>query len=243
VCGRFTLHTRPEEVARTFRVEAPLFEPHFNITPSQPVLTVRQAEGRRVPVPAIWGLVPSWSREPKAIANARAETAARSPSFRAAFRQRRCLVVADGFYEWQAVGQRKQPYYYRLKGGGVFAFAGLWEPWNGLATCALLTTEANALVRQIHPRMPVLLAPNQYDAWLRPEADIATLQWLLQPYPARRMEGYPVSPRANKGAHDDGPLKTLTLGYRCQGNSNAPMSTVPFTVRAKPRWSVSPCVT
>jgi putative SOS response-associated peptidase YedK len=204
VCGRFTLHARPEEVSRTFGVEAPLFEPLFNITPSQPVLTVHQAEGRRVAVPAIWGLVPCWSREPKAIANARAETAARSPSFRAAFRGRRCLVVADCFYEWRPVGRRSQPYHYHLKGGGVFAFAGMWEPWDGMTTCALLTTRANAPVQRVHPPMPVILAAEHYDARLPPGADAATLQRLLRPYQAARTEGYPVSPRVNKGG-EEGP--------------------------------------
>jgi putative SOS response-associated peptidase YedK len=146
--------------------------------------------------------VPSWSGGPKAVANARAETVAVKPWFRDAFRRGRCLLPADGFYEWKGAKGTKQPSYYRLRGGGVFAFAGLWDRWQGLETCAVVTTAANALVRPVHPRMPVILGVDAYDRWLDPEANPQDLLGLLRPYPAAAMEAYPVSTRVNRSGND-----------------------------------------
>src|SRR3954454_8160497 len=123
MCGRFTLHVRPEDVSRVFGVDAPLFEPRYNIAPSEVVGVVRSAEQGRVFAATRWGLVPHWGREPKAVPNARAETVATAPWFRDAFRRRRCLIPADGFYEWTGPKGRKQPFHFRLKGGRLFAFA------------------------------------------------------------------------------------------------------------------------
>ncbi len=139
--------------------------------------------------------------------NARAETAAEKPAFRSAMRRRRCLVVADGFYEWRRAGRTKQPYFIRLHEDRPFGFAGLWEAWEGpghaaLETCTVLTTAANDLVRPLHDRMPVILAPEAYAAWLDPEVeDPRRLTPLLAPYPSETMEAYPVSPLVNNAAH------------------------------------------
>jgi putative SOS response-associated peptidase YedK len=160
-----------------------------------------------------WGLVPPWAEDQKIgnrLINARAETAAGKPSFRAAFKRRRCLVPADGFYEWQKVGRAKQPYYIRLKDGAPFAFAGLWEHWQGadgeiIESCTLLTTEANDLMRPIHERMPVMLKPEDFGRWLDRDAPAGkALAALLCPYPAEAMTAYPVSAHVNN-PRNDGP--------------------------------------
>ncbi len=159
-----------------------------------------------------WGLVPSWAEDPKIgnrMINARAETAADKPSFRTAMRRRRCLIVADGFYEWKTVGKRRQPMFIHLRDGRPFAFAGLWEAWEGaghstLESCTILTTAANDLVRPIHDRMPVIVAPPDYARWLDPAVQQSeAVVPLLRPYPAEEMEAYAVSPRVNSPARDD----------------------------------------
>jgi putative SOS response-associated peptidase YedK len=199
MCGRFTLHAGAADVARVFGVDAPLFEPRYNIAPSEVIGVVRAAAPGRVFAAMRWGLVPHWSREKKAVPNARAETVATTPWFRDAFRQRRCLIPADGFYEWVGTKGKKQPYHFRLKGGDVFAFAGLWDRWQGLETSALITTDANAVVNPVHHRMPVILGADSYDIWLDEKANRAALQALLRPFPPELMEGFTVSPRVNKG--------------------------------------------
>jgi len=204
-------------VAAHFGVlEMPPFAPRFNVAPSQPVAVVRHAptgpEPQREFVWLRWGLVPGWAKDPAVgnrMINARAETVAEKPAYRAAFRRRRCLVVADGFYEWQKTGRQKQPYFLHLRDDRPFAFAGLWETWEGadhsaLETCTLLTTEPNELVAPIHNRMPVILAPGHYDQWLdvagaKPELVLP----LLRPYPADEMAAHPVGPYVNSPAHDD----------------------------------------
>jgi putative SOS response-associated peptidase YedK len=158
-----------------------------------------------------WGLVPSWADDPAVgnrLINARAETVASKPSFRAAFRQRRCLVPADGFYEWQKQAGKKQPFYIHLRGGGPFAFAGLWERWQGadepIESFTIVTTEANELVRSLHERMPVILPREAYKHWLDPAyAKLEELQALLRPYPAEEMAAFPVSTRVNSPRVDD----------------------------------------
>jgi putative SOS response-associated peptidase YedK len=161
-----------------------------------------------------WGLIPSWAKDRKMgskLINARAETVAEKPAFRSAFRKRRCLVVADGFYEWQQQENKKQkqPFYFRLSDGEPFAFAGLWEHWQDttgeeIESCTLLTTEANDLMHPIHNRMPVILEPKNYDLWLDSEATKPELlQPLLHPYPPEEMTAYPVSTAVNKPANDN----------------------------------------
>lgn len=199
MCGRFTLHARPEEVAQVFNVETPHFEPRYNIPPSAVVGVVKEAEQGRVFAATQWGLIPHWSRESKAVPNARAETVATTPWFRDAFKKRRCLIPADGFYEWVGAKGKKQPYHFRLKGGNLFAFAGMWDAWQDLETSALITTEANDVVREVHHRMPVILGVDSYDIWLDEKADQKKLLSLLRPFPAKLMEGFPVSTRVNRG--------------------------------------------
>jgi putative SOS response-associated peptidase YedK len=196
----------------------PLFDsfdvaPNYNVAPTQTVLAVRVPAGQDKPAPALlrWGLVPSWSNDPaggKPPYIARAETAAVKPSFRSAFRQRRCLVLADAFYEWLKLEKKKQPYLFRLKDGGPFAFAGLWEHWERegrvLDSCAILTTEANELVKPLDDRMPVILAPADFERWLDPKAAKGPeLQALLRPYPAEAMTAYPADTRVNNVKHND----------------------------------------
>jgi putative SOS response-associated peptidase YedK len=192
----------------------PIFEhaelfPRYNIAPTQEVLAVRQPDASGPEAAWLrWGLVPSWSHAPHGgMINARAETLARQPSFRAAFRKRRCLVLADGFYEWKATNGGKQPYYLRLADGSPFAFAGISEraevDGKHLESCAIVTTDANELVRPLHDRMPVILAREDFSLWLDPNRHgDAELQALLRPFPSSAMTAYPVSTRVNSPRHD-----------------------------------------
>ncbi|MGD8463717.1 MAG: SOS response-associated peptidase [Anaerolineae bacterium] len=214
MCGRFTLSDPDAELAVQFNLpEIPDLKPRYNIAPTQPVATVRAAAGgpAREMVLLHWGLIPFWAKDPgigSRMINARSETVAEKPAFRAAFRRRRCLVVADGFYEWQKQNGNKQPYYIHLRDGQPFAFAGLWEHWEGEAgvieSCTLLTTEPNELVRPVHNRMPVIVKPDDYELWLDPEMQQPErLQPLLGPYPSAEMDAYPVSRRVNRPQNDD----------------------------------------
>jgi putative SOS response-associated peptidase YedK len=215
VCGRYTQTHPPEAVVRRFLLDLadlPPLPPRYNIAPAQAVLAVvAEGGGRRRPLLARWGLVPAWARQGSpAPINARAETAHRSPLFRQALRRRRALVVADGFFEWRRRPDgRKTPVRFTLADGGLFAFAGLWEPpadpeAGELPTCCILTTRPNALVAAVHDRMPVILRPEHEALWLDPGVtDPAALAVALQPYPAEAMAAYPVSPRVNSPRHDD----------------------------------------
>ena len=207
MCGRFTLRSSMADVAKMFGIAADPAAPLlFNIAPTQAVAAVRVSEkGGRELCSLKWGLVPSWADDltiGNRLINARAETVATKPAYRQAFKSRRCLVVADGFYEWQKNGRQKQPYYIRLKDDRPFGFAGLWEKWSkagqAVESCVLITTDANELVAPIHNRMPVILSPESYDLWLSPETqEIELLQSLLRPYQASEMAAYPVSTRVN----------------------------------------------
>jgi putative SOS response-associated peptidase YedK len=216
MCGRFTLRTPASAIAEQFSLlEVPDLQPRFNIAPSQPVAVVRadpQQVNQRQFVFLHWGLVPSWAKDAmigNRMTNARAETAADKPSFRTAMKRRRCLIVADGFYEWQTVGKRRQPMYIHMRDGRPFGFAGLWETWEGadhsaLESCTILTTSANDLVWPIHDRMPVIIAPADYATWLDSAMQQAEPIFpLLRPYPPEEMETYPVSTRVNSPARDD----------------------------------------
>lgn len=214
MCGRFTQTHTAEAIAATFQVPTvPPAPPRYNIAPSQLIGTIWHPQGAagRQFMPLQWGLVPFWAKDPaigNRLINARAETVTEKPSFRAAFRYRRCLIVADGFYEWQRQARKKQPYYFRFQGRSLFAFAGLWEQWESpagevLQTCTILTTTANAVLQPIHDRMPVILPPEAYDAWLDPTLnDAKELQPWLQPYPAAEMVAEPVSPLVNRATVD-----------------------------------------
>lgn len=213
MCGRYTLATDPWKLAELLELEqAPELRPRYNIAPTQAVAALRLNDrGRRELVRLRWGLVPSWAKDPamgNKLINARAETVAGKPAFRAAFKRRRCLLPADGFYEWKRLDGGKQPYRIHLADGGPFCFAGLWEHWRGadeqtLETCTIITTAANATVSPLHDRMPVILDPADYGLWLDVDgAGPDDLQALLEPYPAGAMAAYPVSPRVNNPRHD-----------------------------------------
>lgn len=213
MCGRFTLWLQFGDLVKAF----PDFEfaealaPRYNIAPTQSVAAVPNDGTHRVGL-FHWGLVPFWAKDPaigSRMINARSETAAEKPAFRAAYRRRRCLILADGFYEWRAEpGSRtKTPMYIRLASGEPFAFAGLWELWRPdetpLLSCTILTTEPNSLMAPIHDRMPVILPRRAYDRWLDPnEVRTGALQDLLVPYPAEEMMAYPVSRLVNSPSND-----------------------------------------
>jgi putative SOS response-associated peptidase YedK len=213
MCGRFSLGATIR-IGQVFDLpDWPETPPRYNIAPSQAVPAViqnRESGGREVR-PFRWGLVPSWAKDPtigNRLINARSETAASKPAFRTPLRDRRCLILADGFYEWKREGARKQPYYITLRDGAPFAFAGLWDHWapadgQPLETCTILTTTPNAVLQPIHDRMPVILPPDAHTVWLDPTLrDVARVQALLTPYPADAMIAYPVSPRVNNPAYD-----------------------------------------
>jgi putative SOS response-associated peptidase YedK len=207
------LHTPPDVLREHFDLDAvpQHLAANYNITPTQGVQAVRVTNGQREMVSLHWGLIPSWSKEANTgnrMINARAETVAAKPAYRTAFRKRRCLIPADGFYEWRQTGSGKQPYYIRMRDGGVFAFAGLWECWTGyderIESCSIIVTEANEIIRPVHERMPVIVAPEDYRQWLDPAvADGERITSLLRPYPAPAMVAYPVSKRVNSPANND----------------------------------------
>jgi len=216
MCGRFALHHSTEEVAHLFAVDhiAMEIQPRYNIAPGQPVLAVVQHDRRSLQA-FRWGLVPSWAKDARIgnrMINARAETLGEKPAFRAAFRRRRCLIPASGFYEWRKTGARRQPLYIRSRDGHVLALAGLWEEWlspdgEPLRTCTIVTTAANEPMASIHPRMPVILAPAAWTAWLAsPVVDPAAqeqLQHVLELRADDDLTAYPVSLRVNAPGHDD----------------------------------------
>lgn len=226
MCGRFTLHTPREILTRRFQVDldAPDLTPRYNIAPSQPVLTVRLArDGRRRGEEMRWGLVPHWAKGIEGLPsmiNARVESAPVRAAYRDAFARYRCLILADGFYEWRAAplkGGRKRPYWISLASGEPFAMAGLWARWkrtddlflrDDLHSCAILTTAANECVAPLHDRMPVILHPEAESAWIDPALDgaIERLRELLVPVPAEALVAQPVSTRVNSAMNDGADL-------------------------------------
>jgi putative SOS response-associated peptidase YedK len=211
MCGRYTLATPVRRLAEQFGFDDSSVEisPSYNVAPTQSVAAVLEEGGRRRLEVLRWGLIPPWADDPQIgsrMINARSETVAEKPSYRRAFRERRCLIPADGFYEWQRTNGAKQPYYIHMEDGTPFAFAGLWESWKGdaeIRSCTILTTGANALVGEIHERMPVIVAPDAYDVWLDPASERDELTGLLAPYPEEEMEAYPVSRFVNSPSNND----------------------------------------
>jgi putative SOS response-associated peptidase YedK len=211
MCGRYTLSTPAGRLAEEFQLDdgAVDLTPSYNVAPTQEVAAVLEEGGKRRLEMLRWGLVPSWADDPEIgsrMINARSETAPEKPSFRRAFRSKRCLIPADGFYEWKREPGGKQPYYFHMHDGRPFAFAGLWEIWEkggSLLTCAILTTRANSVLDGIHDRMPVILPPGSYDAWLDPDADREQLIDLMIPYPGDDLETYPVSRFVNSPRNND----------------------------------------
>ena len=216
MCYRYVLHLEAlQALAEYLAVSHPVeWRSRYNLAPGQPVPVVRRQDGAttREIVTLRWGLVPAWARDAdpaRAPANARAESLADRPTFREAFRHRRCLVPASGFYEWQGRGRRRQPWLFRPQNGMPFCFAGLWETWHdpvadrAIETCAIITTAPNELVRPIHDRMPAILAPGDYASWLDPAVeDPGRLLPLLTPYQSDAMQGHPVGDFVNSPTHD-----------------------------------------
>jgi putative SOS response-associated peptidase YedK len=223
MCGRYRLSRRKQLIEEYFDAAdwQEDWTPRFNIAPTQPVPVIRQHPKEPVRQLALmkWGLVPAWAKDASGAArmiNARSETAHALPAFREAMKLRRCLVPADGFYEWQRRGSAKQPFCFEVDDGGLFAFAGLWERWRDpsgqwVKSCSILTTTTNAVTSAVHDRMPVILDPASYDLWLDPGmTNVQVISEMLKPYVATLMRCYPVSTRINHVANDDAECSTPT---------------------------------
>lgn len=206
MCGRFTLSHTIHDVLQAFDLEQAFnITPSYNIAPTQTIPVIHFTETIQV-TPMRWGLIPFWMKHlPKSapMINARAETVSEKPSFRAAFKKRRCLIPADGFFEWKKTSDGKQPYYIYSKDQGIMAFAGLWETWTNdkesIISCTIITTAANSDMNDIHERMPLILSPENYRIWLTTEDPIP----LLQPPPANRLKMHAVSRRVNSPKNND----------------------------------------
>ena len=214
MCGRFMLRASQQHLQMLFELDdAPQTAPRYNIAPTQPVLAVRTNPhgGMREATYLNWGLIPFWAKDPKIgsrMINARSETAAEKPSFRAAYKYRRCIVPADGFYEWKKEGGGKQPYLIGLESGEVFGIAGLWEHWeqdgSAVESCTLLTTDANEFMEPLHHRMPVILDRQDYDEWLDPGVQKAgPLLHLMRPFGGAPMRAVAVSKMVNNPRNDE----------------------------------------
>jgi putative SOS response-associated peptidase YedK len=222
MCGRFTLRASPTSVQQAFGLnEAPRIEPRFNVAPSQQVFALCQSElGQVEGVFFRWGLIPSWAKDARIaypLFNVRSESVADNPSFRAAFKARRCLIPADGFYEWLKVGKSKMPARFTLRGERLFAFAGLWEGWLSpkeppVQMCTILTTSANEIVRPLYERMPVILDPYRYHAWLDPATSVAAAQSWMVPWPAEDMTMVPANLIVNSPRNEGPECLKATAG-------------------------------
>jgi putative SOS response-associated peptidase YedK len=211
MCGRFTNKAKPEQIKKEFKIgnkNPNLYQPRYNIAPSQMIEVVFEPENERILSPLKWGLVPHWAKDAEIgnrMINARAETLTEKPSFREAFKSRRCIIPASGFYEWQKKSTgAKQPFYFYLKDKEVFGFAGLWEEWidkqtgEALETCTIITTEANEVLKPVHERMPVILKAEYYEQWLdAKETKTDRIQKMLVPYRGEEMTLHPVSRSIN----------------------------------------------
>jgi putative SOS response-associated peptidase YedK len=223
MCGRYRLSRRKQIIDEHFDSVSGEedWSPRYNVAPTQPVPIIRQNPKEPVRHLSLvrWGLIPSWTKDTSKAAmmiNARSETAATKPAFREALKSRRCLLPADGFYEWSRNGKAKQPFCFEVNEGSLFAFAGLWDRWKDpkgtwLESCSILTTIPNAVTSAVHDRMPVILDPSNYDVWLDPGmTNIDAARELLRPFDARLMRCYPISERVNHSANDDAECSTPT---------------------------------
>lgn len=214
MCGRFSLHTPESRIREAFNLEPAALlglEPRYNITPSQNIPIIRDTETSREMVQAQWGLVPHWSKEPKtkySTINARIESVAEKPTYRTPFRRRRCLILADGFYEWKRIAGNKIPHHIRMRDRSVFAFAGLWDHWEDgndvLDSCVIITTPSNEVMKPIHERMPAIIAPAHYDLWL--DSRVTEKQEIMQyltSAPSLQLTAYPVSTWVNSPKNND----------------------------------------
>ena len=216
MCGRYRLSRRKQIIEEHFDVVSGEedWSPRYNIAPTQPIPVIRQHLKEPIRELSLmrWGLIPSWAKDASAAAsmiNARSETASTKPAFRGALKSRRCLIPADGFYEWMRTGEAKQPFCFEVNQGQLFAFAGVWDRWkdpnsNWIKTCSILTTTPNAVTAPVHDRMSVILDPDSYELWLDPGMrNVEAVSEMLKPYDARAMRCYPVSTRINQVANDD----------------------------------------
>ena len=218
----------------------PDFPPRYNVAPTQPVPIVRMVEGRREFALVRWGLIPPWVKDPRQFSlliNARGESVMDKPAFKNAMKRRRCLFPADGFYEWQRAGAKKQPYFVRLKSGEPMAFAGLWESWMGpngeeMETAAIVTTTASRSIAHIHDRMPVIVPPEAFDFWLDPNVDAAMASSVIAPTPDAQLEFFPVSMAVNRTANDSAELlEPLRVGEAAE---DAPKAKAKKSAKPKP---------
>jgi putative SOS response-associated peptidase YedK len=215
MCGRYTIRTSLQKIIEAMspvlvRIDPHLFVPRYNVAPTQDVPVIRLVPEGRELAALHWGLIPPWAKDPaigNRMINARSETAAQKPAFRDAFKKRRCLLVADGFYEWKKTPDGKQPYFIHLRDDSAFALAGVWERWSHdqqrIESCTLFTTEPNELMRPIHDRMPAIIGREDYQRWLDPKTDPDDAGKLLKPFDAEKMEARPVSRRVNSPKTDD----------------------------------------
>lgn len=235
MCGRYAITSAPEAIRKLFGYpEQPNFPPRYNVAPTQPIPIVRLEHGARHFALVRWGLIPAWVEDPRTVSlmiNARSDNVLTKPAFRNAMRYRRCLVPADGFYEWQGAGKGpKRPYYVRRKDGAPFAFAGLWEVWSGpngeeMETAAIVTTDANRMLAPLHDRMPVIVPPEAFAMWLDTRnVDAETAAALLVPAPDDLLEAYPVSSAVNKHANDDASLIERVMEAEVRAEEAAPVA-------------------
>ena len=214
MCGRFSLHSPAAQISEAFHLPdlaALALKPRYNIAPSRDIAIIRNAGTEPELVMARWGLVPHWSRESRSkysTINARIESVAEKPTYRTPFRRRRCLIPADGFYEWKQDAGSKVPHYVRMKDGKVFAFAGLWDRWEGedgsIESCTIIVMPANQVMKPIHERMPAIIAPADYDLWLDPGVtEKKQIMKCLSGAPSSRLTAYPVSTLVNSPKNED----------------------------------------
>lgn len=214
MCGRFTLHTPESRIRELFHLgNSPAIDlkPRYNIAPSQDIPVIRDTENSREIVLARWGLVPHWSKEPEtkySTINARIESIAEKPTYRTPFKQSRCLIPADGFYEWRLINNKKVPHYVRMRKGDVFAFAGIWDRWQDdgitLDSCSIIVMPANGTIQPLHDRMPAIIAPAHYDLWLDKRlTDKDEIMGFLNSAPSTSLMFYAVSPWVNTAKHED----------------------------------------
>lgn len=214
MCNRYRLSHSQRYLAERFQAFDEIDDhPRYNIAPTQPVLTVRREHGQKIRRFTMmrWGLIPSWAKDTSIgnrTLNARSETVTKLPAFRNSILTKRCLIPADGFYEWRAMGRVKQPYCFEVGEGDVFALAGLWDEWKSpggevIESCTILTTTSNSLISEMHDRMPVIVPPDKYDIWLDPDVtDFDAIKEILKPYDADQMRRYPVSRKLNNSKNE-----------------------------------------
>jgi putative SOS response-associated peptidase YedK len=245
MCGRYLITSTPEAMRQLFKyLEQPTFPPRYNVAPTQPIPIVRLHEGKRQFALVRWGLIPAWVKDPKTFSlllQARSDSVLDKPSFKNAMKRRRCLIPADGFYEWNEDTTPRRPYVVRPKHGGPVAFAGLWESWMGpngeeLETAVVITTEANKTLHPIHYRMPAVIAPEAFDLWLDClRVDANTAAALLVPAPEDLFEAYEISPAVNRVTNDYPdllkPVKTAGQAANSDGaesaKANPPVKSAP----------------